>query len=185
MSSQQVTILIFLTCVGGCIGSFLNVVVYRWPRGKSVVRPNSRCPQCDHAIRAVHNIPVFGWLLLRGKCRDCGGAISGRYAIVEALIAAIFLGLAFHVFDDALTTHVVKDDGISTTIASLGSVSGMSDPMRWALYACQVLLLTSLVGAYLIHRDGFKIPRTLWVAVAIGGVGAGILSVVNHLPLVT
>ena len=58
--------------VGLAIGSFLNVVAHRLPRGESVVSPGSRCPACGNAIRPWHNVPVFGWLWLRGRCRDCG-----------------------------------------------------------------------------------------------------------------
>jgi leader peptidase (prepilin peptidase)/N-methyltransferase len=68
---------------GAVIGSFLNVVVYRVPRGESLVRPESHCPECGHPIRARHNVPVLGWLVLRGRCADCGTRISVRYPAVE------------------------------------------------------------------------------------------------------
>lgn len=76
--------------IGLMIGSFLNVVVWRVPRGESVVSPPSACPACDHEIRARDNVPVLGWLLLRGRCRDCGEPISARYPVVEALSAVLF-----------------------------------------------------------------------------------------------
>lgn len=79
--------------LGGIIGSFLNVVIYRLPNDESVVRPPSHCPACGHAIRPWHNIPVVGWLLLRGRCADCGIRISPRYPAIEALTALLF-GLA-------------------------------------------------------------------------------------------
>ncbi|MBO3085548.1 prepilin peptidase [Cellulomonas fengjieae] len=69
--------------IGSVIGSFLNVVVWRVPRGESVVSPPSACPQCAHPIRPYDNVPIVSWLLLRGRCRDCGAAISGRYPAVE------------------------------------------------------------------------------------------------------
>jgi len=69
--------------VGATIGSFLNVVVYRVPRGRSVVSGRSRCPFCGNAIRWHDNIPILGWLLLRGRCRDCAGPIAPRYPLVE------------------------------------------------------------------------------------------------------
>lgn len=62
--------------VGASIGSFLNVVVYRVPAGLSIVRPASRCPNCSTPIRSTDNVPVFGWLRLRGRCRACGQPIS-------------------------------------------------------------------------------------------------------------
>ena len=83
-----------LTVVGGVVGliagSFLNVVAYRVPRGLSVVRPRSACPGCGHEIRSRDNVPVLSWLLLRGRCRDCGSGISMRYPLVEAGTAAAF-----------------------------------------------------------------------------------------------
>jgi len=75
------------TILGAAIGSFLNVVAYRLPRHESLIHPPSRCPGCDTAIRPYDNIPVLGWLLLRGHCRQCHAAISSRYPIVEASTA--------------------------------------------------------------------------------------------------
>ncbi|MFO0564128.1 MAG: prepilin peptidase [Polyangiaceae bacterium] len=71
--------------LGLAFGSFLNVVIYRLPRGESLVHPGSRCPKCGTPIRAWQNLPVFGWLLLFGKARCCGVKISPRYPLVEAL----------------------------------------------------------------------------------------------------
>ncbi len=86
---------LWLGFVGACVGSFLNVVAYRLPLGMSVVWRSSHCPNCKHPIRARDNVPVLGWLMLRGKCRDCGQPISSRYAIVEAILGAIFFLLAY------------------------------------------------------------------------------------------
>ena len=74
---------------GATIGSFLNVVAYRLPRAESLVHPGSRCPGCGTAIKVYDNVPVFGWLLLRGRCRSCRTAISPRYPIIEALTGAL------------------------------------------------------------------------------------------------
>jgi leader peptidase (prepilin peptidase)/N-methyltransferase len=76
--------------VGLVIGSFLNVVIWRVPRGESVVSPPSHCPGCGHEIRPLDNVPVLSWLLLRGRCRDCGTGISVRYPLVEAGTAVVF-----------------------------------------------------------------------------------------------
>ena len=81
---------IALTAIlGAMIGSFLNVVAYRLPRSKSLVTPGSQCPGCDTPIKPYDNVPVLGWLLLRGRCRTCRTAISPRYPAVEALTAAL------------------------------------------------------------------------------------------------
>jgi leader peptidase (prepilin peptidase) / N-methyltransferase len=75
--------------LGAIFGSFLNVVAYRLPRGESLSRPRSRCPGCEHQIRPYDNVPVLSWLVLRGKCRDCGAKISARYPLVEAGTGAL------------------------------------------------------------------------------------------------
>jgi leader peptidase (prepilin peptidase)/N-methyltransferase len=71
--------------VGAIFGSFLNVVAYRLPRGESLSRPRSRCPQCETQIQAYDNVPVLSWLALRGRCRSCRAPISARYPLVEAV----------------------------------------------------------------------------------------------------
>ncbi|MFC4070703.1 prepilin peptidase [Actinoplanes subglobosus] len=88
----------FLLCVtalfGLAVGSFLNVVIHRVPRDESLVHPGSHCPQCGNPVRARHNVPVLGWLMLRGRCADCGNRISARYPLVEAGTAALFVAVA-------------------------------------------------------------------------------------------
>ena len=79
---------------GLLLGSFLNVVAYRLPRGESLVAPGSRCPGCETPIRPYDNVPVLSWLLLGGKCRSCKTTISPRYPAVEALTAALFVSVA-------------------------------------------------------------------------------------------
>jgi leader peptidase (prepilin peptidase) / N-methyltransferase len=81
---------------GLVFGSFLNVVIYRVPRGQSVVKPRSACPNCGSEIRAYDNIPVLSWVILRGRCRDCGHPISARYAIVELLCGFLFVTAFFY-----------------------------------------------------------------------------------------
>ncbi len=78
--------------LGLVVGSFLNVVIHRVPRGASVVRPASACPACGSPVRRRDNVPVLSWLLLRGRCRDCGAPISVRYPVVELATAALFVG---------------------------------------------------------------------------------------------
>ena len=81
---------------GLVLGSFLNVVIYRVPRGQSVVKPRSACPNCGTQIRAYDNIPVLSWIILRGKCRDCAHPISARYAMVELLCGFLFVSAYFY-----------------------------------------------------------------------------------------
>lgn len=80
--------------LGLIIGSFLNVVAYRVPKKESLIRPGSHCPSCGHAVRWHDNVPVLGWLALRGRCRDCQAAIPVRYPVVEGLTGLLFLAAA-------------------------------------------------------------------------------------------
>ena len=95
----MVLLLILVGVLGLCIGSFLNVVIHRVPLGLSVVSPPSSCPGCGSPIRARHNVPVVGWLLLRGRCADCGAPISVRYPLVEALTAVLFVLVTWRALD--------------------------------------------------------------------------------------
>jgi leader peptidase (prepilin peptidase)/N-methyltransferase len=81
---------------GLLVGSFLNVVIWRVPRGESIVRPPSHCPGCDTPIAPRDNIPVLSWLLLRGKCRHCGVRISARYPLVELGTGLLFAVIALN-----------------------------------------------------------------------------------------
>lgn len=76
--------------LGLAVGSFLNVVIWRVPRGESIVSPPSHCPSCGHEVRPRDNVPVVSWVLLRARCRDCGEPISARYPLVELLTAGLF-----------------------------------------------------------------------------------------------
>lgn len=88
-------IVVLALLLGVAVGSFLNVVIHRVPRHESVVRPASRCPQCGTPIRSRHNLPVVGWLILRGRCADCGTPISVRYPVVELGTGLLFAALAW------------------------------------------------------------------------------------------
>jgi leader peptidase (prepilin peptidase) / N-methyltransferase len=90
----QPVLLSIVGLLGLSIGSFLNVVIHRVPRDESLVRPGSHCPLCGAAVRGRHNVPVLGWLLLRGRCADCRAPISPRYPLVEAGTAALFVAVA-------------------------------------------------------------------------------------------
>lgn len=83
--------------LGSLVGSFLNVVIYRVPRGLSVVFPNSKCPRCETPIKPYDNIPIFGWLMLGGKCRSCKAKISAQYPLVELIIASLWVLIVWRV----------------------------------------------------------------------------------------
>lgn len=103
---QMTLFAIFAFALGAAVGSFLNVCIYRLPAGESVVSPPSRCPGCGSKIRPRDNVPVLSWLLLRGRCRACGGRISARYPLVELLNGLLTLAL-FLKFGPSLTFLVL------------------------------------------------------------------------------
>jgi leader peptidase (prepilin peptidase)/N-methyltransferase len=82
----------FAAVVCACLGSFLNVVIHRLPRGESLAWPGSHCPACGHALAAWENLPLVSFMLLRGRCHACGARIAWRYPVVEALCAALGAG---------------------------------------------------------------------------------------------
>lgn len=92
-------IVVLCGVLGLMVGSFLNVVIWRVPRGGSVVRPRSHCPGCLAGIRPRDEVPILSWLLLRGRCRDCGESISVRYPLVELLTGILFAGVALRFAD--------------------------------------------------------------------------------------
>lgn len=164
---------LWLGFVGACIGSFLNVVAYRMPRGMSIVWKPSHCPKCDHPIRARDNVPVLGWLLLRGKCRDCGQPISPRYAIVEAVMGAAFFVLAYV---ELFTAGANLPGGpISAFIGAADIVWNPQWPVI-GIYAYHCLLLSLLTGVVLMDSDNKSVPRQM----TLFGLLVGITAVSLH-----
>lgn len=101
--------------LGLLIGSFLNVVVYRVPAGRSIVSPPSACPGCGNTIKAYDNIPVLSWLMLRGKCRECAEPISKRYPLVELGTAALFAVVAIR-FGNGLLGQTTATGAVAATL---------------------------------------------------------------------
>jgi prepilin signal peptidase PulO-like enzyme (type II secretory pathway) len=87
---HHAVLVLFWLVLGSCIGSFLNVCIHRIPRGMSLLRPRSRCPACGATILARHNLPILGWLILGGRCRECRGPIPSRYPAVELGVGVLF-----------------------------------------------------------------------------------------------
>ncbi len=98
---ENLLVYIFIFLIGSAIGSFLNVVIYRTPLGKSIVSPPSSCPKCGARIKPWHNIPILGWIILGGKCANCKEPISVRYPIIEFLggLLAVFIYLKYQEID--------------------------------------------------------------------------------------
>jgi leader peptidase (prepilin peptidase)/N-methyltransferase len=95
VSERETLLCIFSFIFGSVVGSFLNVCIYRLPRDESIVFPPSHCTSCGRAIRFYHNLPIAGYLILRGKCADCGSRISPRYPIVELISGIVMTGVFY------------------------------------------------------------------------------------------
>ena len=145
--------------VGLAIGSFLNVVVHRVPRGESVVSPPSSCPTCSNAIRPRDNVPVAGWLLLKGKCRDCRTPISPRYPMVEAATAALFVVMALRFgFDPVLPAYLyLAAVGLALALIDL-DCKRLPDALTLPSYPVAAVLLG---GAALLGSDSGEFLRAL------------------------
>lgn len=173
--------LVFALLVGACVGSFLNVCVARWPAGESVVAPPSRCPRCAHQIRWYENLPVVGWLWLRGRCGSCREAISVQYPVVEALVglgwlaAVLAFGFSFTALRVAVFGTVMA--GIAITDAKHYLI-----PDGFTVFGLLWVLLTAVGGVYLAEASPFAGPLDALLGAC---VGAGLISIIGWLGEVT
>jgi leader peptidase (prepilin peptidase)/N-methyltransferase len=165
--------------VGATIGSFLNVVVYRLPLGKSVIFKPSHCPYCQCKIKPRHNIPVLGWLSLNGRCSRCRLPISARYPTVEFICGTIFLLVFFVELISGGINLPVREPN-----EKVGVVRTVFDP-QWDLISLSLyhlLLFCTLLTGSLIHWDRQKIPRRFWLT--IGFFAVGLAGIWPHLKIV-
>ncbi|MDT4894433.1 MAG: leader peptidase (prepilin peptidase) / N-methyltransferase [Pseudonocardiales bacterium] len=153
---------------GLVIGSFLNVVIYRVPENLSVVNPPSRCPNCGSTIHNRHNVPVVGWLVLRGRCFSCKEPISPRYPVVEAVTAALFVVVTVRLLDlklgEALPAYLY--------FAAIGVALTMIDIDHKRLPNAIVLPSYAVLGVALL---GATVADGDWWALARAGIGAAVL----------
>ena len=166
----EIAIAVFI--FGTLIGSFLNVVIYRIPKGESIVFPSSKCQSCQTSLKWYHNIPVFSWLFLRGKCGFCGVSISKQYPIVELLTGIIFvllyvkLGLVWYfpfvaASFTALLALVMIDfkymavpDNINFAALLLALIQpNFLDAMMYAAIAAGGLYLVGLFSSFIARRE--------------------------------
>jgi leader peptidase (prepilin peptidase)/N-methyltransferase len=159
--------------VAGCallglvIGSFLNVVIWRVPRGQSVVRPRSHCPSCGAVVRARDDVPLISWLLLHGKCRDCGTAISARYPLVEAGTAVVFALLAARIGADWALPGFLYLGAVGVALALIDiDVHRLPNVLVLPSYAVGALLLG---GAAALDSEGSAVLRMAVGAAALFG----------------
>lgn len=165
--------------LGLVVGSYLNVVAHRLPRGQSTVRPRSACPSCGAAIRARDNVPILSFLVLRGRCRSCGAPIGWRYPAVEALTGLLFLACAerFGLSTEALfaavlcgllvvlaaidVDHFLLPDRLTFPGLAIGSVlgpllthRGLLDALLGAVVGAGVLILLINIWYWLRNEEG-------------------------------
>lgn len=147
---------VFIFVFGCCVGSFLNVVIYRLPRDESLVKPPSACPACGRGIRFYDNVPLISWLLLGAKCRYCKAPISPRYFVIELLTGLVFVGLFFLFFRTDLRF------GVGPFLAG-----------GWFIYLISIILLAALIAASAIDLKLWVIPLSIcWFATAVGLIGS-------------
>jgi prepilin signal peptidase PulO-like enzyme (type II secretory pathway) len=176
---QMILFGIFFFLVGACVGSFLNVVIWRLPnRGQEVIYqgkrglmslswPPSHCPLCDAPIRWYQNIPVLSYVLLGGRCAKCRAAIALRYPLVELATAMLWGGLFLAYFVGHLQGQVCWRHG-GTGIDNL--------PTDWAPYVWHCALASALLAASAIDADLFIIPLSIpWFVAILGVAGAAVL----------
>lgn len=154
----------FLFALGACVGSFLNVVVYRLPAGISIITPPSHCPQCKTRLAWYDNIPVFGWIFLGGKCRYCGKPIAAMYPIIEAITGLLFVFyyVMFFIYH-AGPCRGMGIGGFSNWF--VGDLTNLASD--WPIYALDMVLISGLLAASLIDMELFIIPAGIpwWIAI--------------------
>ena len=156
MTPQQWIVCFFIFAFGCCIGSFLNVVIYRLPREKSLVHPGSACPRCNRAIRFYDNIPLLSWVVLGAKCRHCKAPISPRYFIVELLTGSVFLGVYLLYFHTDIRPSMHVDSA-------------------WFVYLLHIVLLSAFIAASGIDLELWIIPLSIcWFVTAAGLIGSAV-----------
>jgi leader peptidase (prepilin peptidase)/N-methyltransferase len=163
--------------VGASIGSFLNVCISRWPADLSVVSPRSRCPNCARPIAWSENIPVFGWLLLRGKCRGCNLPISMQYPAVELLVALGWVGsvLAFGATLEALRVALFGTVllGIAVTDAKHYLI-----PDGFTVTGLVLVFLTAFANYFVGEPSHFASPGAALIGAC---AGAGAITIIGWL----
>ncbi|QOI99444.1 MAG: prepilin peptidase [Phycisphaeraceae bacterium] len=153
---QIVFQLIFAGAFGACVGSLVNVLVYRLPLGLGVVTPPSRCPNCTTRLTWRENIPIFGWIMLRGRCRFCGVRISPEYPIVEAAVAALFMLLYAQ-------CYLTPDPGWNASGWSVLRPEWASGGFAasWGPFVVVLVLMGSLTAMTIVDAKTFTIPLQL------------------------
>ncbi|MBL1218009.1 MAG: prepilin peptidase [Planctomycetes bacterium] len=150
----------FVFAFGAIVGSFLNVVILRMPAGENLVRPASHCPKCQRRLKWNENLPIVGWIWLRGKCRGCGCHISMQYPLVEAVMGLLFVSFFALCYLVRPTAPYIHD-----LVPAWWSMYGVDKTWPWMfLYLC---MFSSLAAMTVIDARTFMIPIQLTWAVTI------------------
>lgn len=147
MNELQIYLLVLTIILGLCVGSFLNVVIYRLPIHMSLARPASHCPKCNYKLKWYDNIPVFSYIFLRGKCRNCGEKISIRYPIIELLNMLLWLA-CLTMFTDVFIKTNTND---------------------YVMFGVSALACSALVCVFCTDLEHMEIPDELQVFLLILG----------------
>jgi leader peptidase (prepilin peptidase)/N-methyltransferase len=160
-------ILLFAAVLGLVVGSFLNVVIWRVPRGESIVRPASACPSCATPIRPRDNIPVLSWLLLRGRCRSCRAPIAVRYPIVELATCALFAAIAARFGAHVLLPAFLYLAAVGLTLAVIDlDTHRLPDVLTLPTYVVGLVLLG--IGAIVQHEPWSFVRALIGMAAMYG-----------------
>jgi leader peptidase (prepilin peptidase)/N-methyltransferase len=152
----------FAFVLGAILGSFINVLIYRLPRGESLILPPSRCPSCQRRLLWWENVPILSFLVLRGRCRTCGAGISPRYLLVELVVAGLF---AYSVW-----RHALSWDAAATAVFGMVLVAVFFIDLDHKIIPDRITFPGIAIGLALSGLRGG--PWELAVA-ALSGVGAG------------
>lgn len=160
-----------VTCaglLGLVIGSFLNVVIWRVPRGESIVRPGSHCASCDHPLSARDNVPLLSWLALAGRCRYCGAAVSPRYPLVELVTAGLFAAMAARFGAHLVLLAFLYLAAISVALAAIDlDVQRLPNVLTLPSYVVGGALLG--LSALTAHDGGAMLRAAIGMAALYGG----------------
>lgn len=169
--------LVLALVAGACLGSFLNVCVARWPAGLSVVSPGSRCPHCARPVRAWENVPVLGWIGLRGRCAGCRGVISPQYPLVELAVALLWLAVVWR-YGPTFTALRV-----AVLLTVLGGVA-LTDakhyviPDGFTIFGLVWVITTAVAGVVVGDPGPFAAPYDALIGAC---TGAGAIAIVGWL----
>ena len=173
----HLSITLFIFAVGACVGSLTNVLVYRLPLGLGVVTQGSRCPACGTPLTWRENIPIFGWLFLRGRCRFCKSSISPEYPLVELLVGVLFASVyVLWYWVPSVSGGVFPSPhflGVNWSAAApewaLSDRFNSYPQTTWAPFIVMLVLLGSLVAMTLVDAKTFTIPLQIpWFATVVG-----------------